>query len=113
MQAALKFPHLGVRPELLAQHCTPEMHWLGLTKGLHSAPSGSVPGAAVTVGEGAGVKPPPWLLVTVGDAEEDEEGRKPLQRFCCRLHVLKAHCWSLVHLAWKLPQRGWSMKFVA
>ena len=50
------------------------------------------------------------------DAEADEaeeEAMKPLQRPCSRLHVLKAHCWSFVHEAWKLPQTGWSMELTA
>jgi hypothetical protein len=28
VQAALKFPHRGIRPELLAKHWTPATHWL-------------------------------------------------------------------------------------
>ena len=28
VHAALKFPQRGIRPELLAQHCTPATHWL-------------------------------------------------------------------------------------
>lgn len=79
VHAALKFPHLAMMPELLAQHSAPPAHWLGLTKGLHCAPRGREPAGAVTVGEGAGVKPP-GVLVMVGVA--DEEAMKPLQRPC-------------------------------
>jgi hypothetical protein len=79
---------------------------------LHSAPSGREPAGAVMVGEGAGVKPP-GVLVVVSVTGDAEDARKPLQRPCCVLQVLKAHCWSLVHAAWKLPQTVWSMEFVA
>jgi len=59
---------------LLAQHWTPFAHWLGVTKGLHSAPRGREPAGATTVGEGAGMGP--WLvgvlapLVTIDEEEE-------------------------------------------
>jgi hypothetical protein len=56
---------------------------------LHSAPSGKEPAGAVTVDEGAGVYPPAEVLVTVADAE-DEEDKNPLQKPW--LQVLKAHC---------------------
>lgn len=67
----------------------------------------------MTVDEGRGWKPPADVVdAIVGVAEEaEEEGMKPLQR--PPLQVLKAHCWLLVQEAWKLPQRGWSMEFVA
>ncbi len=42
------------------------------------------------------------------DAELDE--RTPLQKPL--LQVLKAHCWLLVHWAWKLPQMVWSPELV-
>jgi len=111
VQAALKFPHAAMRPALLAQHCAPSAHWLGFTKGLHWAPRGSDPGAAVTVDEGAGLNPPVGVLVIVGEAEGVDEDRKPLQRPW--LQVLKAHCWLLVQAAWKFPQRGCNIEFVA
>jgi len=47
------------------------------------------------------------------DADADADGRKPLQRPSSLLHVLKAHCWSLVHSAWKLPQTVCSIEFTA
>lgn len=34
-QAALKFPHRAIRPELLAQHWASPAHWLGFTRALH------------------------------------------------------------------------------
>jgi hypothetical protein len=58
------------------------------------------------VDEGAGMGPGAvGVVVMVADAEDeaDEEAMKPLQRPCSRLQVLNAHCWSLVHEAWKLP----------
>lgn len=113
-QAALKFPQRGIRPELLAQHWTPATHWLWAAKASHSAPRGRVPGAAVTVDEGRGWKPPALddadVMVGVDDEAEDE-ARKPLQK--PPLQVLKAHCWLLVQEAWKLPQTGWSMELTA
>lgn len=45
------------------------------------------------------------------DMAIDDEGKTPLQ--APLLQVLKAHCWLLVHCAWKFPQRGWSIEFVA
>lgn len=114
VQAALKFPHAAIRPALLAQHCAPPEHWLGFTKGLHWAPSGREPAAAVTVEEGAGCQPAVGVLVMVAEGTaEEEDAMKPLHRPCSRLQVLNAHCWSLVHPAWKLPQRVCSMEFVA
>lgn len=80
---------------------------------MHSAPTGREPAAAVTVEDGRGWKPPVGLGVMVAEEAEEDEARKPLQRPCCRLQVLKAHCWSLVQAAWKLPQRGCSIEFVA
>lgn len=112
--AALKLPQRGIKPELLAQHWTPATHWLWDADASHSAPRGSVPGAAVTVDEGRGWKPPALddADVMVGVAEEaEDEGRKPLQKPL--LQVLNAHCWSLVQEAWKLPHTGWSIEFVA
>jgi hypothetical protein len=47
--------------------------------------------------------------VEVEEAEPDET--IPLQNPFT--HVLKAHCESLVHVAWKLPQRAMSMEFTA
>jgi hypothetical protein len=52
-----------------------------------------VPGAAVTVDEGRGWKPPALedAGVMVGDADDAaEDGRKPLHN--PPLHVLNAHC---------------------
>jgi hypothetical protein len=117
--AALKFPHLAIRPALLAQHCTPLTHWLTAASALHSAPRGSEPAAAVTVEGGAGRKPSAvvedGLAVTEAAdeaaAEEEVVAINPLQS--PPLHVLNAHCASLVHVAWKFPQRGCSMEFVA
>jgi hypothetical protein len=113
--AALKFPHLAIKPALLAQHWIPGLHWLGFARALHSAPSDKEPGTAVTVDDGAGVNPPVGLRVILADADADadedadadtdEDAKKPLQRPCWRLQVLKAHCWLLVHPAWKLPHR--------
>lgn len=65
----------------------------------------------MTVEEGAGVKPPVGVLVMAGVDDAAEEGRRPLQKPW--LQVLKAHCWLLVHEAWKLPQRGCSIEFTA
>jgi hypothetical protein len=64
----------------------------------------------VTVDEGAGVYPPAEVLVIVADAEEEED-KNPLQKPW--LQVLKAHCWSLVHWAWKLPHTVLSMELTA
>jgi hypothetical protein len=84
---------------------------------LHSAPRGKDPAGATMVDEGAGIGPGAvGVVVIVADAEDDEaeeEAMKPLQRPCSRLHVLKAHCWSFLHEAWKLPQTGWSMELTA
>jgi len=61
---------------LLAQHWTPFAHWLGVTKGLHSAPRGREPAGATMVGEGAGMGP--WLVgvltpLVMNDDKEEEE----------------------------------------
>jgi len=112
-QAALKFPHLAIKPALLAQHCTPAAHWLGFARASHTAPSGKEPAGAVTVDDGGLTGEPVAVAVTVIGGDTKEVDRTPLQRPCCKLQVLKAHCWSLVHAAWKLPHRGWSMEFVA
>jgi hypothetical protein len=66
------------------------------------------------VDEGRGWKPSALedAGVMVGDADDAaEDGRKPLQN--PPLHVLNAHCWSLVQEAWKFPQTGWSIEFTA
>lgn len=68
----------------------------------------------MTVDDGRGWKPPALdeADVMVGVAEEaEEEAMKPLQK--PPLQVLKAHCWSLVQEAWKLPHTGCSMELTA
>jgi hypothetical protein len=64
----------------------------------------------------------PWLSVdpgaghaeelVAGDAEEEADERSaPLQK--PSLHLLNAHCWSLVQVAWKFPQTVCNIEFVA
>lgn len=64
--------------------------------------------------DGRGWKPPALddadVMVGVAD-EAEEEGMKPLQKPWT--HVLKAHCWSLVHVDWKLPQTVCCIEFTA
>jgi hypothetical protein len=60
--------------------------------GVQAPPTGTTAPIGDALAEG--------VLVTVADAE-DESDKNPLQKPW--LQVLKAHCWSLVHSAWKLP----------
>ena len=48
--------------------------------------------------------------VGVGEGA-DEDALRPAQKPFWQ--VLKAHCWSEVHEAWKLPQTVWSMELTA
>lgn len=107
MHAALKLPHAAASIELEAQHCAPPAHCDGCTEGSHDAPRASVPAAAV----GAEEDVPVGVADVDADPVTDEDSNSPLQKPW--LHLLNAHCWSLVHSAWKLPQAGCSMELVA
>ena len=51
------------------------------------------------------------VTVAVGVLEAADDAFKPAQKPLWQ--VLKAHCWSEVHEAWKLPQTGWRPELVA
>jgi hypothetical protein len=50
-------------------------------------------------------------VVEVADAAAEDDALKPLQKPW--LQVLNAHCESSLQVAWKLPQAGMSIEFVA
>jgi hypothetical protein len=70
-------------------------------------PAGGVTTAGLDDTEGA----PEDDLAAGEEDDGTDEDKRPLQNPL--LQVLKAHCWLLVHWAWKLPQRVWRPEFVA
>lgn len=78
----------------------------GLDDTAGGAPEEDLAGAGADDDLAAGVD-----AAGVDTAAGDEEGKTPLQ--APLLQVLKAHCWLLVHCAWKFPHRGCKPELVA
>jgi hypothetical protein len=86
---------------------------------LAATPVGVTVGVFVTVSLPAAGDKTAGLGDDTTDVEEDglagtdidDEGKRPLQN--PPLQVLNAHCWLLLHEAWKLPQTVCSIELVA